>query len=153
MSHHQIALITIAAAVVLDVVCGLIYGTAEHTGAWLGLYCAEGNAVTEGACTSPHTLAGHVINAVEWITIVPLFAATFSLFTSGLSAIHIRGIHRRLDAMAAADGPVSGGAGGNPAGAGLTADGPVVPPPAAAERVEIVPLEAKGVGTQKRRRM
>jgi hypothetical protein len=29
-----------------------------------------------------------------------------------------------------ADGPVSGGAGSNPAGAGLPADGPVVPPPA-----------------------
>ena len=45
-----------------------------------------------------------------------------------------------------ADGPVSGGAGSNPAEAGLNADGLVVPPPATAEPIEIIPLAAKGPG-------
>jgi hypothetical protein len=46
----------------------------------------------------------------------------------------------------AADGPVSGGAGSNPAEAGLPADGPVVPPPAAWEGPKIIPVRTHAGG-------
>jgi hypothetical protein len=96
VSHHKLALITICAAVILDAICGVLYGHFEHAGTWMGLYCAEGNAVTEGACTQPASAAGHIINAIEFITVVPLVAATFSFFTSGLASIHVRAAETRI---------------------------------------------------------
>ena len=102
MSHHRIALIVIAAALVLDAALGLAYAVAEHLPAWHGLFCGLANAVTDGGDVPPRNAAGYAITAAEYLLVVPLFAATFSLFTSGLSAIHIRGIHVKLDAMAAA---------------------------------------------------
>ena len=102
MSHHRIALIVILAAIVLDAGLGLAFAAAEHLPAWHGLFCGLANAVTDGGDVSPTNPAGYMITAAEYVLVVPLFAATFSLFTSGLSAIHIRGLHRRLDTMAAA---------------------------------------------------
>lgn len=99
MSHHRIALIVIAAAAVLDAALGFGYAAAEHLPAWHGLFCALANAVTVGGDVPPTDPAGYAINAAECLLVVPLFAATFSLFTSGLSAIHIRSIHQRLDEL------------------------------------------------------
>jgi hypothetical protein len=96
MSHHRTALITIVVAVAADVACGLLYAAAEHTGAAHGLYCAVGNAVTEGACTTPATAAGHWINVAEYVLVVPLFAATFSLFTGGLAGAHVAAAEARI---------------------------------------------------------
>lgn len=45
-----------------------------------------------------------------------------------------------------ADGPAKGGAGSNPAGAGLNAEGPVVPPPATAERIQPVKVKPRSAG-------
>lgn len=42
---------------------------------------------------TPRTHAGHVIAVVVMLTVIPLFAATFSLFTSGLTTVHV---HMRL---------------------------------------------------------
>ncbi len=101
MSHHRIALIVIAVALVLDAGLGLAFAAVQHLPAWHGLFCGLANAVTDGGDVAPATGAGYAITAAEYLLVVPLFAATFSLFTSGLSAIHIRGLHRRLDDMAA----------------------------------------------------
>lgn len=87
---HRAAAVTISVAVALDVACGLLYGAAEHLPAARALYCAVGNAVTEGACTAPATAAGRWVNLAEFLLVVPLFAATFSLFTSGLTGAHVR---------------------------------------------------------------
>jgi hypothetical protein len=99
VSHHRIALIVIAAALVLDAGLGLGFAAAEHLPAWHGLFCGLANAVTDGGDVAPTNTAGYAVTAAEYVLVVPLFAATFSLFTSGLSAIHIRGIHKRLDEM------------------------------------------------------
>jgi GH25 family lysozyme M1 (1,4-beta-N-acetylmuramidase) len=94
--HHKGAVLTIAAAAVTDIACGLAYAAAEHTGTGYALYCAAGNAVTEGACTAPATAAGHLIDLAEFMLVVPLFAATFSLFTSGLAAGHVQAAEQRI---------------------------------------------------------
>ena len=124
---HRRALITIAAALILDLALGLGYAAAEHLSAAHGLYCAIGNAVTEGSCTGPASVWGYIIDAAEFLTVVPLFAATFSLVTVRLTADHVEEHGRRAverldhiianhpdipdlpDAPAAtADGPVPG---------------------------------------------
>ncbi|MDQ2873979.1 MAG: hypothetical protein M3Y33_03845 [Actinomycetota bacterium] len=96
MSHHRVALLTIAGAVLLDAACGVLYAAAERIPAARGLYCAVGNAVTEGACTAPVTTAGRWVDLIEFLLVVPLFAATFSLFTSGLTAGHVRRSEARI---------------------------------------------------------
>jgi hypothetical protein len=145
VSHHRIALIVVLVALVLVAADGLAFAGVEHITPWHGIYCVWMTAITVGGDVAP-TGPGYLCLALAPF---PLVAAAFSLFTSALSAVHIRGIHERLDGMAA-DGPARGGPGSNPGAAGLPADGPVVPPPAA-DRIEIIPLEAKGIGTEKGR--
>jgi hypothetical protein len=96
VNRHRPAFITITCAVVADVLCGLFYAAAEHIDTAHAMYCAVGNAVTEGACTTPVTGAGHWIDLAEFLLVVPLFAATFSLFTAGLGAIHLGKAETRL---------------------------------------------------------
>lgn len=84
----MVALWTAIAALALDAALGLGYARAEHLSWAMGLYCGLGNGVTEGPCTAPHTTPGHLIDAAEFLLVVPLFASAFSFFTSGLSAIH-----------------------------------------------------------------
>lgn len=96
MKHHHVALVTAAVALALDVALGLLYGTDEHIGAWHGIYCALATAVTAGGDVNPVNTAGYVIMTVVCVTVVPLFGATFSLFTSALAAVHVRPLHRLL---------------------------------------------------------
>lgn len=96
MKHQHIALITIAIALVLDAALGVAYGLSEHIGPWHGLYCALATAVTVGGDVSPVNVTGYVLMAVVCITVVPLFGASFSLFTSALSAVHLKPVHARL---------------------------------------------------------
>jgi hypothetical protein len=85
------ALIVLVIAALLDIACGFLYSAAEpRTSAGLGLYCALGNATTDGVCTAPVTVAGHWINAAEFALVVPLFGAAFSLFTGLLTAEHVK---------------------------------------------------------------
>jgi hypothetical protein len=96
--HNRLALYTIGAAVVIDAVLGALYS--EFTPGlplWHGLYCALANAVTDGGDVTPVNDAGYAIQACEYVTVVPLVAAAFSLFTSALSSVHIRPLHHRLD--------------------------------------------------------
>jgi hypothetical protein len=85
--HHKRAVAVITTAVTLDIGLGLAY-SAETPGLpwWHGLFCALANAVTVGGDVPPANAAGYVITALECALIVPLFAATFSLLTSGLTS-------------------------------------------------------------------
>ena len=91
MSHHRIALLTIACTAILDVFLGLAYAAADHLSHGLGLYWAVQTATTTGyGDLPPRTVAAHWIAVLTMVTIIPLWTATFSLFTSGLVAIHVR---------------------------------------------------------------
>jgi hypothetical protein len=95
VTHHKIALLVVAAALALDGACGIAYAAAEHIAVWLGLYNALANAVTLGGDVPPANGWGHLVDACECFTVIPLFAATLSLFTSGLTEMHVvRAEHR-----------------------------------------------------------
>ena len=97
MSHHRRALIVIAVALVLDAACGAAFSAVTPgLPLWHGLYCALANAVTVGGDVPPANGAGYAVTAAECSLVVPLFAATFSLFTSGLTAGHVRRAERRI---------------------------------------------------------
>lgn len=109
MSHHRAALVVIAAALGLDALFGWAFATVEHLTVWRGLFCALANAVTVGGDHSPTTVGGYLVTAAECLTVVPLFAATFSLFTSGLTAVHVRTGHKATVAQVKAElGTVAG---------------------------------------------
>jgi voltage-gated potassium channel len=102
MTKHRRALKTIAVAALLDVTGGLWFAAVEHIPAARGLYWALTTATTVGyGDVVPRTTVGHVIAGLVMLTVVPLFAATFSLLTSGLTVEHVRaegaGARARLD--------------------------------------------------------
>lgn len=105
MKHHHIALGVAAAALVLDTLLGIAYGAAEHIGTWHGLYCALATAVTVGGDVTPSGVTGYILMALVCITVVPLFGASFSLFTSALSSVHLRPVHARLAKLAGEEDP------------------------------------------------
>lgn len=94
---HRAALATVGTAAVLDAGFGLGFAQAEHHSAGIGLYWALTTATTVGyGDVVPHTTAGHWLAAGVMLTVVPLFAATFSLFTSTLTHVHIRRSEKRV---------------------------------------------------------
>jgi len=100
--RHRKALVTIAVAGALDLASGLAFAVVEHLSIGAGLYWAVATATTVGyGDVVPHTNTGRVIAVLAMLTIIPLFAATFSLLTSGLTAEHVHAegaqARRRLD--------------------------------------------------------
>lgn len=87
--HHKRALVALAVTVVLDVIFGVLYGWDDHIGVWHGLYCATGTATSVGCDVLPSDPAGYILSTLMMLTILPLFAAIFSFFTSGLTADHM----------------------------------------------------------------
>lgn len=97
MSHHRIAARIIVLASALDALCAVAFSASEHVSLLLGLYWAVTTATTVGyGDVTPKTAAGHVIAVIVMLTVVPLFAATFSLFTSGLTAGHVAQAENRI---------------------------------------------------------
>jgi voltage-gated potassium channel len=99
---HKRAIITIEVATVLDAFAGAAYAHVEHLHLGYGLYWAVATATTVGyGDVTPHTTAGHIIAVLVMITVIPLFAATFSLLTSALTAQHTAkqstALRKRLD--------------------------------------------------------
>lgn len=87
---------TIIFAVILDIFMGISYSFVEHISVPLGLYWAEAEATTVGSEIVPHTIAGHWIKAIVGISVVPLFAATFSIFTTALTATHVHSVGQEI---------------------------------------------------------
>lgn len=98
MKHHQIAWLTISLAAVLDCLAGIWYAAVMGYPQTSGLCYALGVATTSGssvpAGTSPQA---RLVTAVIQVTIIPLFGATFSLFTSALANIHIKRVEKKID--------------------------------------------------------
>lgn len=95
--HHRLALLVITGALVLDAGLGLAYAAVTPGLPWWhGWYCALANAVTVGGDVPPANGAGYAIQAAECLVIVPLFGATFSLLTSGLTQSHVAASEDRI---------------------------------------------------------
>lgn len=102
MRQHRRALVTLGVAACLDIAAGLLFAAVQHTTPGIGLYWALSTATTVGyGDITPHGTLAHLIASAAMLTVVPLFAATFSLLTSGLTAEHVRSegheMRRRLD--------------------------------------------------------
>jgi voltage-gated potassium channel len=96
---HRNALITITTAAGLDMLGGLAFAAVEHLPAATGLYWAVTTATTVGyGDVAPHSPGGRLIAVLVMLTVIPLFGATFSLFTSGMTAGHIRSAEDRIKA-------------------------------------------------------
>lgn len=97
MRRHRLAALTILAAYTLDVVCGLAFSAVEHVSIGLGLYWALATATTVGyGDVTPKTDAGHILAVAVMLTVIPLFSATFSLFTAGVTKEHIDRRHKEI---------------------------------------------------------
>lgn len=82
---------TVTVAATLDVVLGIAFGYANHIGIWSGLYFATTTATTVGyGDITPRGWLSHVLSVLIMLTVIPLFAATFSLFTSGLTSGNVK---------------------------------------------------------------
>ena len=91
MNHHKAAAATIAAAAALNLAFGTAFAAADHLSTGDGLYFAITTATTVGyGDITPRGWLAHLLAVAMMLTVVPLFAATFSLFTSGLTAGHVR---------------------------------------------------------------
>jgi hypothetical protein len=82
-------LLVLGVTAVLDVIFGILYGLDDHIGIWHGLYCATGTATSLGCDVLPADGAGYVLSFLMMLTILPLFGAMFSLFTTGLTVSHV----------------------------------------------------------------
>jgi hypothetical protein len=90
MNHRRIAAITVASAVVLDILFGLAFGVAQHIGLWNGLYFAVVTGTTTGyGDITPHGWLPHLLACAIMIMVIPLISGAFALFTSGLASLHV----------------------------------------------------------------
>lgn len=85
------ALKTLLTAVGLDVAGGIAFALIQHVSVGIGLYWALTTATTVGyGDVTPQGTAAHIIAVLIMLTVVPLFAATYALITTGLTATHVR---------------------------------------------------------------
>src|SRR5580698_9725797 len=97
--NRRAALYTIASAVAFDVVGAIWFAAVENISVASGFYWSVTTATTVGyGDITPHTSTGRVIAVLVMLTVIPLFAATFSLLTTSLTAIHASKLH--AEAMA-----------------------------------------------------
>jgi hypothetical protein len=88
---HRRALFVIALAALLDALLGVAFAFAQHVSVGNGLYFATVTGTTVGyGDITPHGWESHLCAVAMMVLVIPLFGASFSLFTSGLSAIHLK---------------------------------------------------------------
>ncbi|HEV2172899.1 MAG TPA: potassium channel family protein [Nitrospira sp.] len=94
---HSRALKVLALAAVLDMLAGVAFTLLEHVSLLTGLYWAVTTATTVGyGDVTPRTNTGHALAIIVMLTVIPLFAATFSLITSGLTSSDVQDSETRI---------------------------------------------------------
>jgi voltage-gated potassium channel len=97
--NRRAAIYTIVGAVCFDVVGAVVFAAVEHIAVLTAFYWSITTATTVGyGDVTPHTHAGRVIAVLVMLTVIPLFAATFSLLTTTLTGMHMEKLH--AEAMA-----------------------------------------------------
>jgi voltage-gated potassium channel len=92
--NRRAAIYTIIAAVALDFVAALWFAAVEHLSVATGIYWSVTTATTVGyGDVTPHTHLGRFISVLVMLTVIPLFAATFSLLTTTLTTLHVSKLH------------------------------------------------------------
>lgn len=95
--HHKRAITTILLAAALDITLGCVFGFVQGIGVPGGLYFATTTATTAGGDNvTPVTLEARLVTVLIMITVIPLFAAAFSLITSGLTSHHVTKAEERI---------------------------------------------------------
>lgn len=87
---HKAALRTVLAAVAALLVLGWFHARAMNWPLWHGEFCSLANGVTDGCDVSPVGAYAHIVSVLEYVIVVPLLGATFSLFTSSATSKHVR---------------------------------------------------------------
>ncbi|HVV76966.1 MAG TPA: potassium channel family protein [Mycobacteriales bacterium] len=91
---RKAALVTIASAVAFDLVGAIWFAAEENISVATGLYWSVTTATTVGyGDITPHTHIGRLIAVLVMLTVIPLFAATFSLLTTSLTSMHASKLH------------------------------------------------------------
>lgn len=92
--NRRAAIYTIVAAVTLDVVGAFCFAAVENRSVATSIYWSVTTATTVGyGDITPHTHVGRAIAVVVMLTVIPLFAATFSLLTTSLTTLHVSRLH------------------------------------------------------------
>jgi voltage-gated potassium channel len=92
--NRRAAIYTIVAAIGLDVIGAIWFAAIEHLSVPTGIYWSVTTATTVGyGDITPHTHLGRVVAVLVMLTVIPLFAATFSLLTTTLTARHVSKLH------------------------------------------------------------
>jgi voltage-gated potassium channel len=94
MMSRRTAIYTILAAMGCDLLGAIWFAAVEHLSVASSLYWSVTTATTVGyGDISPHTHTGRVIAVLVMLTVIPLFAATFSLMTTTLTTMHLSKLH------------------------------------------------------------
>ena len=91
---RRASIYTIVAAVAFDLVGAVWFAAVEHISVATGIYWSVTTATTVGyGDITPHTHVGRLVSVLVMLTVIPLFAATFSLLTTTLTTAHVSKLH------------------------------------------------------------
>jgi voltage-gated potassium channel len=94
MMTRRAAIYTIVGAAGFDLLGAVWFAAVEHLSVLTGIYWSVTTATTVGyGDITPHTHVGRSVAVLVMLTVIPLFAATFSLLTTSLTTMHLSKLH------------------------------------------------------------